>query len=596
LAANLRDTLGYDASRCWSLESPSKSEVEEFLKANFKSFRDLDVLTLFFSGHGGINNGHYYLCPRDYHPDLPSLTGLSISFIVRFAASADISLVNIVIDACQSGGAQLELTEALQRPVRTDEPSVSVSMLVACLTDQPAFAGNPFSLFTSKLLTFMEGAATTHSTREWLSLADIASPLASQMQSSGQDAMHVALNVLGPAPFCLNPLHNPATQQPHSRVLSPRSPLGKRVFDFKDTLYRIYADLDKSLDDRLALSTFSKIVDFSEPHQEDLALLIDHFSEWYFRRSAASGDWSTALRILGSMSVSALAIERPSEALAKSLASCVSSAMYHDLEFFEFKFSEWIEHTSGLNRNLTPFDNFHYFPIQISALYGRLGLIMLAQEAGLIWHENASEVVINATNILLERFPNAHVLINEAQALYMAPFFQGCSAMKLFNKGEEVLGQFLNDHAHYSGCCLDDSAKGETIWRYLKWRQSNETQKAFKDAASINTALPVFLYACKLLNSDDIADQCLAHFDRCETNIAIATSIPSFRELHMQKIINCNLTIGMDVHRSSEYFTYLLNLTEGEFPLGTQWTPENFYCAVAGHILGDRVALVDTSG
>ena len=75
--ALVEDAGDYDRDLSVSLRSPTMEEIDRAIEGLF-DLRDLDILTFFFAGHGGVKYGTSYLCPSNTRPDRLSATALSL--------------------------------------------------------------------------------------------------------------------------------------------------------------------------------------------------------------------------------------------------------------------------------------------------------------------------------------------------------------------------------------------------------------------------------------------------------------------------------------------------------------------------------------
>lgn len=66
------------------LLSPTRIEFQEALGELQDRHQEIDSLTVFFAGHGGVANGSYYLCLSDTRADRMATTGLALSHIFEF--------------------------------------------------------------------------------------------------------------------------------------------------------------------------------------------------------------------------------------------------------------------------------------------------------------------------------------------------------------------------------------------------------------------------------------------------------------------------------------------------------------------------------
>src|SRR5262249_21009536 len=100
----------YDRGESKLLLSPSLGELKETLNDTLFTNQPIEVLTLFFAGHGGVGSGTYYLCMKDTRPDRLSITGFPLVQLFTMISECSPQQVNVIIDACQSAGAQFDIS------------------------------------------------------------------------------------------------------------------------------------------------------------------------------------------------------------------------------------------------------------------------------------------------------------------------------------------------------------------------------------------------------------------------------------------------------------------------------------------------------
>lgn len=105
---------GYDDSVSELKLSPTLGELREAVRQTlFRSTERIDTFTFFFAGHGAVQAGGFYMWLRDTTASAQSMTGFSLSELLRGVAEAGPSQTNIIIDACHSGGLIKDLSGLL---------------------------------------------------------------------------------------------------------------------------------------------------------------------------------------------------------------------------------------------------------------------------------------------------------------------------------------------------------------------------------------------------------------------------------------------------------------------------------------------------
>lgn len=482
---------------------------------------------------------------------LASLTGYTIGELARICGDLKISILNVVIDACQAGHAQTDLREAIERPARVAESALSINVTAASLSGQPALAGDPLSPFTSILIDYVDGNCASRSSRPFLSLSDLSPLLAEDGRLQKQNVVHACLNALGHAPFCENPLHSQSENQPHNRILSPLSSLGSAAFSAKEALNRIYSDLDKHFDHRELFQTLNPITTSPGANPPELAQLLDHYAEWFLSKAKGAADWSLPMKVVAALATSSLAEALGNNAFQNELLLILSKGLEGDRAFFNERFEEWLETTQARDHD-AGIDDFFFLPVRISAIYARLGLIYLAQAADVLPPEHESKVS-QIPGLLMEAFPNAHLVLIESQAIQMTNFYVGCALSNQPRLAEEAYGAYFLDHCLTRGRHLRDGAKGPQVLAYLRERARDESNIQCDALAVPNTTIPTFMMCAPLLGLESVCDESLAVWNGLTTNLFLPASCASFAEPRICHGHNEVLDIGRDVYSCEDF-------------------------------------------
>src|SRR5579875_1978959 len=106
----------YDTARSILLCSPSLAQYNSALR---KLFADgpIEVFTFCFAGHGGVTGGNFYLCMSDSVAGQLSLSAVSMASFFVAVNEFKPWQVNIVVDACESGGSAYDLGNLLKQDV-----------------------------------------------------------------------------------------------------------------------------------------------------------------------------------------------------------------------------------------------------------------------------------------------------------------------------------------------------------------------------------------------------------------------------------------------------------------------------------------------
>ncbi|MBD9439412.1 caspase family protein [Pseudomonas sp. PDM04] len=236
-ANNIHSELTASALSCIKPEhsllvlSPSLNDIREALEELQDRFNEIESLTIFFAGHGGVVNGSYYLCMCDTRNDRMSTTGLALSHLFEFINDIKAAHCNLIIDACEAGGMISDMGSLLKPEVIGKARSCGVSIFVSSASDQVASEDNSGGWGTTAILQILRGEADTGCRAPFLDLLDIGRAAAQNVSinSAGKQLPSVwGMNLYGPMPIFGNP--HAATSIPSSLLqvtgISPTSIAG----------------------------------------------------------------------------------------------------------------------------------------------------------------------------------------------------------------------------------------------------------------------------------------------------------------------------------------------------------------------------------
>lgn len=550
----LKSDVIYDQLLAFQLDSPTSNEVRSFFQHNQDSLRDCPVFTIFFSGHGDIRDGKFYICPTDYSPEFPSASGIPISDLIRYARDLKIGTLNIVLDACRSGQAGADLREAIERPARENNSSLCVSILASCLPDQSSVTGNPLSAFTKLLNDFIVGSKDPFVNRRFLTLGDISQlmPAVRHAAGSRQTVVHYALNVLGPARFCANPLLNERQRQPHNALLSPHSSLGEAALNSKEALEAVYTSIGNGFRHEKLISALRPVCDNSGASLLSLDELLDHYFEWFGTRAKKTPDWSLPLRVSASLATASLAVGWETDFFVKSRALGIARSLHTDLQVLRKVLQTGDLEPLGLlsSQGISPF---YYAPIRLSHCYARMGLCLIAANLGYLDSAEVNLQVDGVTKIIQEKVPALHLILNETQGPHIGIFFAACALTNNHELAEFPFGMYLADHDLVKGKVVRDGCSAEVVLKYLRQRAKDPSQIDYSGVALPNTTLPIFIACAKLLQCEDLIDPYLFCWNKITTSIFIPQRGSIFGNETMELGINATRTVGRDFYSVATY-------------------------------------------
>lgn len=238
-------TGGYDSSASKLLLSPNNAELDREIDVLF-DLGQIDVLTIYFAGHGEMKGGFCYLCPSDVRYDRLSATALSLTALFNKLSELRPRQVNMVMDSCQSGGAMLDMGNLLKPENITDFGSPSISFLAACAPDQFANEDDKGGVATSALMKYLTGDEMLRDDRPYLDLVELGRAVSAEVDAAeDQTPVTWGLNLYGWGEFAKNPYFT-ATAPGSLRTpvsIAPSSAAGAAIERHSESLWRQYQSL-----------------------------------------------------------------------------------------------------------------------------------------------------------------------------------------------------------------------------------------------------------------------------------------------------------------------------------------------------------------
>ncbi|MBS1972637.1 MAG: caspase family protein [Bdellovibrionales bacterium] len=254
---------GYSPEKSHQLLSPTLQDVKEAMKViSDKKSPDDSIFTFIFSGHGGVKNESLYLCLQDTKGNLLSTTALPVHEVISFALELGFGEINLVIDACESGGSISDISKLASINNLALDHSPSLGILAGCYANQMASEGEVYGLLSEHLIKCLKGEYVISQLRPHLSLSEIATHI-SQLPDFSDDQTPVfhGVSLAGPGQFSIN-LNYSGIQAENSAELVELHKTSKKIFHENPNIQRQFLKIVSTLEkfDSFELNSFLKSV------------------------------------------------------------------------------------------------------------------------------------------------------------------------------------------------------------------------------------------------------------------------------------------------------------------------------------------------
>ena len=418
----------YDAQHSRLLLSPSLQELKSALDEIFSVASPVDVLTFFFAGHSGIRAGNYYLCLADTNGERLSTTGLPLVDLFAFVSELGPRQVNVVLDACQSSGAMLDMSPLMKPDIIGEVNSLSISFLAASATNQYAYEENQSGIVTTHLLEYLVGGKMLQDTRPFLDLVELGRAVSADVQNANADQTPVAwgLNLYGHGEFAPNPHFTDQRAELRSPLanIAPRSEIGITLQKYADALWNEHRLIVADPSTRRLTNMLQLICDDLEGNGLSALPFIRGISSSLLARSKSSPDLLASSDVLACCAVSLLPwCQRPeTQALVRTLLTDRAEV---DAEARR-SLAESIESDKfALLSPTNAFGDFYYLPLRVSKTLGWLATSALTAQALGISEPHQADVR-RLFELIINNYAGAIVAMSDEQASHYYLFVKAC--------------------------------------------------------------------------------------------------------------------------------------------------------------------------
>ena len=553
----------YDAASSHLLLSPDLDTIRAALRDILIAPDEIETLTIFFAGHGGVKAGTYYLLARDASSDLLSATALSAGELLTMVGEAAPLQTNLIIDACEAGGVSGDI-RALLRP--EDLGSIAtpgVTLLAMAARDQAALEIGDVGVGTKALLDCIEGRTFVSDNRATLDLLEIGTRVAEVLaQDGGQAPVLWGLNLFGPRRFCANPSFGGGGGPLRATLGTWHDPADLGVVDAAvPGLWDIWEDLaepewsPQAVIDALGavLSRFAS--------DESRALLIE--------RLTAAGDLKSVL---------APDRLRPIEARAAILVSALPFAGSPVIApVVRALMDEWVVHADqligeicaalegdrfALLSNSGGISDFYVLPLRILRIGG--------------WAAAACHLRPAAVGALLKRYllavmaelSTSIVALSDAQAAPLATIVAAAPANDAAEEAGQWLGTLYMSALEARAAFASPRIAEDELLRFLIARATGRPDRILSSLARPTELLAVMLRGAALLGLDDDFDPHLVRLDGTELNAFLPAAYDGFGEAVVREGINVGYGIGREIFTVAELEAVWQPAVD---PEGEQW-------------------------
>lgn len=457
----------YDKNISKCIKSPTLHQVRNALENILYDAACPDIFTLFFAGHGGIIDSTYYLLLKDSNIDRLSLSAISLSEIFRILSSSSVKHINLVIDACNTGGLVNDLMSIIKPDIIGKKGSIGISILAAAASDEYAVEKNGEGVFTSNLIKFINGKQKISSEIEYLDLVTLGKSISKVFNEKGigQTPSTWGLNLYGPSIFSKNLFFNSDESIGiHNFSYVPTmSSLGSTLESFKNEIWRYYEDIENISD----YSEFLYLVQtiFNEINDDDKILFIRGVGYRFLEK--IDNDVSMKKLELINIFKSLLFPYLANNDIRDEVVLLSDLFKYYGKKSI-IEVNEKLETDENfLIYKSEMFSNYYFLPIRISKLLSISAQLLLMDKL------LTADILKLISNIKKHYFHHL-IVINDVQAAYLYIFFKIYSKLNLQEHVKDILENYINNFLLINGNIAKLDINSEDTFKYFYQKHSVE--------------------------------------------------------------------------------------------------------------------------
>jgi hypothetical protein len=541
----------YDRDESRLLLSPSHADLMYALDVVLFSHPRIDVFTIFFAGHGGVKYGNYYLCVSDTHPEKLSSNGLALVNLFTMISEKRPQQANVIMDACQSGGAMQDTASLMKPDIVGDINSLSISFLAACASSQYASEEKRAGVATTEILKYLSGGEMIQDTRPYLDLVEVGRAVSETVQQKGFDQTPVTwgLNLYGQSKFAKNPHYVARSRAEFPTFIesvAPASVIGERIRKYSEALWAAYRQVTVEPAHRPLVNLLSAVCSELEGNGESSVPFIRGVATSLSTRAASSPDLLAESDVMACCAVAMLpfAEDGVKQALIRDFVR--EWSLFNEQVRASLNESLKSNRFALLNAAVAPSD-FYYLPIRVSKVLG-----WLASEVVIDYILNNVDLGKNdSIRSLAESVVGAYggslTTMSDEQAPYAYLFAKACQLCGWDGLMTVVLNKMFENFISVGGAIAKAELEPTRAFNYTIARSFGQP------AIDINNiAQPSQTLACLMLCGigSSIAgewDGHLIQLDHKSTNIFIPDNYLDFGAEVIYEGINHTFRIGHDV-------------------------------------------------
>lgn len=585
----------YDQETSCVLLSPTTDTIKETLNKIFPVGKEIDVFTFFFAGHAEVKAGSFYLCARETESERLSTTAFPITLLFSIINEFQPRQVNIVVDACQSGGSSFDLAQLLKPEVTGHSDASSIIFLGACSSNQFAGETSDGGIMTRQIVKCITGETEIQTKSPFLDLIEIGATVCRDVLANHPEQKPISwgLSLFGNGRFAKNPHFDSGASErifPTGSIL-PQSEMGKRIRANSAALWNEYRTIKEDPNPRRLLDLLDSVFQGSNGDVQGMTTLAQSLVRTLSVRAGESSELLASSQCLSACAVSLLPnIDSPivrsytraifREIVAFDVAVCKELLMAVEAE----------NHT--LLSNVGVMADLYYLPLRITRILGWIGLSVVVESLMPELNDGNDSLRFSLATALVNRYSDSLVTVSDEQASSLYVFLKACLLKNQTGLAEHVATSYFASFAERKGNVNRAGTDGVQAYRYILSLGPEQFRPEDWRPANPSHLLPVLLLFGAKLGLGRMWD--LRAIDRVWGAFFIPTNYRDFGHKVIDQGINYTQQIGFGVWSLSDFSR------EFERAMKESFTPDTIgfsnegkaLCSISALLFPDRLPLL----
>lgn len=540
----------YVEDRSRLLLSPCTEDVRAAVREILFDGPRLDVLTIYFAGHGTVSNGSFFMCLRDTRPGALSVTSLSLGDLFRYINEAKPAQTNIVIDACESGGLVEDLNVLLKGTLYGEAGTPGITLFAASASNQVAKETAAGGLATQALASYITGRTFLRDDSPTLDLLEVGRQINESLSATGQSPAMWGLNLYGPPQFCINPNYSAKDselrQALKAGVESHAEPSQREISD----LWKIHYTLPEVWEPRGFVDALTSCLKAFGADGRRRSML----ARTYYEATCSRIVGSSEAMLKSEVCVAMLAALLPwmDESESSGLSCEIRDDLVAECRAVQVNIKRLVsaDRHALLRHPGGGLPDLFNHPIRLSSLMAWAALPLLA-ESGLTDIASSDDFAA-CVEALVRAYPECMTVVCEEQAPSIAV---SISTLLLFGRqdlAEEVLGYYFSSLTDSGSKIAASSLDGKAALNCLVLQRDTPDKPFPEGMANPCETLAVVLGLGRAASLDEVFDPYLWQLDGAAGVLFITAAWADFSSERIAQGKNSTFEIGRDVFRIAD--------------------------------------------